>query len=108
MTRDVEERLTMFSKREVHIERLALNYQQVLDLNPPENPAKEKDARYRDYARVYGDRSWELDAIDPRQLVSLVENAIREKITDPQAWNDTRALEKTMTGQLLEVAKNLL
>ena len=108
MTRDVEERLTMFSKREVHIERLALNYQQVLDLNPPENPAKEKDARYRDYARVCGDRSWELDAIDPRQLVSLVENAIREKITDPQAWNDTRALEKTMTGQLLEVAKNLL
>jgi hypothetical protein len=79
MTRDVEERLTMFSKREVHIERLALNYQQVLDLNPPENPAKEKDARYRDYARVYGDRSWELDAIEPRQLVSLVENAIRER-----------------------------
>ena len=104
MTRDIKERLTMFSGDHVNIERLALNYDQVLALKPPENPAKESDARYYDYVRQYGESSWELDAIEPRALADLVTNAIKDKITDPQAWENTIKLQTTMTGQLLDIA----
>lgn len=104
MTRDIKERLTMFSGDHVTIERLALNYDQVLALKPPENPAKESDARFYDYVSQYGYASWELDAIEPRALADLVTNAIKDKITDPQAWENTKKLQTAMTGQLLDIA----
>jgi len=107
MTRDIKERLTMFSKGPVTVERLALNYEQVLELKPPENPAKETDSRYKDYLQKYGESSWELDAIEPRELARLVTEAIKAKITDPQAWNETQDLQAAMTAQILTIAKQL-
>lgn len=107
MTRDIKERLTMFSNGPVNVERLALNYDQVLELNPPENPAKETDSRYSEYLRNYGAASWELDAIEPRELARLVTEAIKAKITDPQAWNETKELQAAMTAQLFDIADQM-
>jgi hypothetical protein len=47
---------------------VALNWDQIKVLKPPENPAKETDSRYGDYVRQYGRSSWELDAVEPRYL----------------------------------------
>jgi len=107
MTRDIKERLTMFSNNPVIVERLALNYDQILVLKPPENPAKETDARYKDYLRNYGAASWELDAIEPRALADMVTAAIENKITDLTAWDDTRELQAAMTAQLIEIANQI-
>jgi len=82
MTRDVEERLCMFSECEVSVHRIALNMDQVEKYNPPENPAKLTDTRAADYIRKFGESSWELDALEPRILVSLVERKIEQLIIE--------------------------
>ena len=107
MTRDIKERLTMFSNNPVIVERLALNYDQILALNPPENPAKETDARYGDYLKNYGAASWELDAIEPQALADMVNTAIQNKINDFDAWNETQDLQAVMTAQLFEIANQM-
>jgi hypothetical protein len=60
MDRDVQERIALFSGRSVVFERLALKYDQVQILKPPENPAKITDSRAKQYIRMYGASSWEL------------------------------------------------
>lgn len=91
MTRDNRERLTTFAGTPILLQRLALNMPQIEELNPPPNPAKMTDARAADYVALYGDESWELDALDPEYISNLVENAVM-KLRDPERWNDS--LEK--------------
>ena len=107
MTRDIQERLTMFSGVPVEVERLAFNFDQVFALHPPENPAKETDARYKEYLQNFGPASWELDAIDPQALANLVNNAIDKKVTNPDAWINARLLQSGMTDQILEIANEM-
>lgn len=64
MTRDIQERLAMFGAATV-VRRIALTYDQVQAYNPPPNPAKLTDSRYKAYIERYGDESWELDALNP-------------------------------------------
>lgn len=92
MSRDVEERLDLFVKTSmdrcneigpnelpaVTMKRVALNIDQVRELNPPENPAKMTDSRANDYVARFGTSSWELDAIEPRQLAQIVRDAVSE------------------------------
>jgi hypothetical protein len=58
------------------VERIALNMDQVEEYNPPPNPAKETDARFKKYQAQYGDESWELDALDPTVLADLIRTNI--------------------------------
>lgn len=97
MTRDVEERLRLFSESPVTVNRVALNMEQVRRFNPPENPAKLTDSRSAEYVRRFGDSSWELDALDPATLANLVRTAVlalrdetihREAAAKQQAWRD--------------------
>ena len=62
MTRDVRERLSLFSspyKRQprvrVEVKRVALNMDQITQYDPPPNPAKETDSRFAAYKELYGD-----------------------------------------------------
>lgn len=85
MTRDVAERLSLFAGRVVNVKRLALTMDQVRRYDPPPNPAKQTDSRFAKYAELYGDESWELDALDPPVIARLVKDAIRPLI-DQSAW----------------------
>jgi hypothetical protein len=76
MTRDITDRLALFSGDEVEIDRLALNMDQVNQYSPPPNPAKTTDARFAGYVDIYGDESWELDALEPNVIVDLVRRAV--------------------------------
>lgn len=86
MDRDVKERLDMFSGLDVDFFRAALTMEQVDELNPPPNPAKATDSRFSSYRRQYGRESWELDALNPRQLVGILESAV-ERYRDADAWD---------------------
>lgn len=107
MTRDVRERLITFVGLDddfpLQVHRLALNYDQVEQWNPPENPAKETDSRYADYARRYGESSWELDAVEPRTLANLLREAILEYI-DPVTWQEVADREAGMRANLERLA----
>ncbi len=104
MTRDVEERLKMYSRLyDIEVVRLALNYDQVQQWQPPENPAKETDARYDRYVDEYGASSWELDAIEPRTLADLVTNSVNE-LLDQDQYDRAVEKERSMRAELLEFA----
>lgn len=99
MTRDIRERLEMFSGVRNTVERLALNWEQVEMWQPPENPAKETDARYKGYVEEFGESSWELDAIEPRTLAKLVREAVLE-LVDDDLWDEAVERENKMKGEL--------
>lgn len=89
MTRDLEDRLSLFNRYPVHLERIALNMAQIQERKPPPNPAKITDSRFKDYAARFGEESWELDALPPQYLVELVEGEITKRIDDDK-WAETR------------------
>lgn len=105
MTRDIKERLNLFSGRPVIVERLALNMDQVKTLNPPENPAKNTDSRYTAYIAEYGYASWELDAIEPRELARIVTAAV-EKLRDNLLWTAAVENEDSMRKELQNFANS--
>ncbi len=104
MTRDVIERLEMFMGG-AEVERLALNMDQVRKFRPPPNPAKTTDSRAGGYITKYGQSSWELDALPPDVIVSLIEEAIRSCIDDPGAWDSIVAREAGEANMLKGVAQ---
>lgn len=60
----------------VQIIRVALNMDQIEKYNPPPNPAKSTDSRFKSYQDKYGDESWELDALEPSVLDDLITTTI--------------------------------
>lgn len=74
MSRDIEERLLMFGVDSDNFifKRIALNMEQIDLYNPPPNPAKITDSRCGAYIREYGDKSWELDALEPKVIHDLI------------------------------------
>jgi len=83
MSRDIQDRLCLFTGREIEFERLALNMDQVREYDPPPNPAKVTDSRAKGYIAEFGDESWELDALEPSVLEELVRGAI-VKVVDEE------------------------
>lgn len=119
MTRDITERLVQFSGIDaylermdkgyatedfIHIHRLALNYDQVEQWQPPENPAKQTDSRFEAYEAKFGESSWELDAVEPRTLADLVRTGIDELI-DKDQWEFVASKEGQMRNELTGFAE---
>lgn len=90
MSRDIKDRLAVFGidmdGGEADFERLALNMNQVKQYNPPPNPAKLTDSRCSGYLTKFGNKSWELDALDPDVLADLVRDAVAQCL-DQKAWD---------------------
>lgn len=104
MTRDNHERLSMFARRPIPVVRLALNFDQVEQYDPPPNPAKVSDSRYEAYAIEHGHESWELDALDPSVIETLIQDALDE-IIDQDAWDEAMEAEQENRGHLERAAK---
>jgi hypothetical protein len=104
MTRDVLDRICLFSYGNVHVKRIALNMDQVEEYGPPENPAKTTDSRYEAYIRKYGESSWELDALEPTVLAALVRDEI-VLLRDPDLWEEAVVKEAKMRNDLKAMAK---
>lgn len=112
MTRDNEDHLRMFITRseqydngtEFEVRRLALNMDQVREHRPPPNPAKLTDSRVGGYIKKYGRQSWELDALDPRLIAELIQDAV-DDVRDPDRWEAAVESEKAARGRLADLAE---
>lgn len=102
MTRDNAQRLSMFSGLPVEVKRLALNADQIQEYDPPPNPAKLTDSRSAEYVRLYGDDSWELDALEPSVLAGLISDAIME-IRDHGLYDEVCERQAEIRQQLKDV-----
>ena len=109
MTRDIRDRLQHFLNVDIGyqsdfaVKRIALTMEQVEHWNPPPNPAKLSDARARDYISRYGLSSWEVDALTPETLTSLVSNEVLAHV-DMAAWEDSQRLEHAGRADLERAA----
>jgi hypothetical protein len=106
MSRDVQDRLELYSDGPVTVHRVALNHDQVLRHELPPDPAKWQDSRAADYIAKYGEYSWELDALDPTTLASIVENAIKQ-LVDLEKWRAAEKAQQAAQDKLQDVIDNL-
>ena len=82
---DLPARLAEYGGHHITLTRIALTRAQVNSL--PSFPAtdKRKDPRYKWFRSNFGDRCWELDAMDPNDLRDCVEREI-VRLIEPVAW----------------------
>jgi hypothetical protein len=66
---------------------------------------KRKDPRYQWFVRHFGQRCWELDALDPNELRNRVERFILDQI-DFEAWNRCKAVEQAEHQSLVAVMES--
>lgn len=115
MSRDIQDRLTLFLKTDLELlgddspqfefRRLALNMDQIDEFNPPPNPAKTTDSRAEAYIAEFGEESWELDALEPKVIVELIEKAVRS-VCDDSAYDAAVEREEADCKHLQAVADN--
>lgn len=107
MTRDIRDRLTTFSRggRGIEVERIALNMDQIEQYSPPPNFAKVTDARFAAYQALYGDDSWELDALDPATLNGLItSHTLRYR--NEELWRAAEERQEREREQLTSISNN--
>jgi hypothetical protein len=104
MVRDVAERLVTFGAH-AEIRKLALTMDQVDQYKPPPNPAKMTDSRAKDYVGKYGNESWEVDALRPDVLRSIIEAEITS-LTDQARIDRWIKLEEEDKARLRSVAQD--
>jgi hypothetical protein len=90
---DLPNRAAKYGGDHINFKRIALGREHLDAL--PSFPAsdKQKDPRYKWFVQHYGNRCWELDALDPRDLRELIENAIQQEI-EPDAWDRCAVVER--------------
>lgn len=109
MTRDLEERINLFAETDMYrtsfdLRRIALTMEQIKAQRPPPNPAKSTDARFKSYRNLYGNSSWELDALSPTFLNELVRSNIEIEI-DENRWDERKELIESARDEILRVSK---
>ena len=87
----------------IEIKRLALNMDQVEKYGPPPNFAKKPTVARRTTSPSSVDKSWELDALEPRVIEKLIRREIK-KLIDQDPWNEDEAQEAADKARLTELA----
>lgn len=103
MSEDILKRLTMFMGADLAVLRIALNWDQIEKFNPPPNPAKQTDSRYEAYVQRFGDKCWELDALEPDVLVRLIRETVLS-LRDEDAWEEAVQQENVHVATLKAMA----
>ncbi len=113
MVRDIRDRIEEFlTEGDESIEpnfeviQLALNLEQIKKYNPPPNPAKITDPRAKDYIRQFGNKSWELDALEPKLLIGITERGIAEFL-DIEKYNLCLKREQKEKEALIKFGESL-
>jgi len=91
---------------DLHVRRLALTPYQIEAYGLPTRPGKEKDPNAADFARRFGDRCVELDAMPPNTLRGLVRECL-EAHMDPVFLQRLKLAEREERRGLREI-QNLL
>jgi hypothetical protein len=105
MTRDLRDRIELFAEgAPAELVRIALSMEQIEERKPPPNPAKTTDPRFADYRNMFGDESWELDALPPSYISELVQSEIA-KIVDVDLWIERTEEVEKIRKKLTNTAK---
>lgn len=120
MIRDVRDRICEFvnalldddpgdsrDRAYVEVHPIALTMRQVEEYDPPPNPAKLTDSRAAWYVQKHGDSSWELDALNPKVLDSLVQSEIEACINDREAFDAVKEEQQEEIAGLRSYARGL-
>ncbi len=109
MSRDIRDRLELFMSVNgvaAEVKRIALNHDQVEKYKPPPNPAKLTDTRATVYIAEFGNKSWELDALEPKVMERLIQKMIN-KYRDPERWEEMKEREQEHVEALRKVSRGL-
>ncbi len=106
MVRDITDRLREFRVWPIEVVKLGLTMAQVKTFNPPPNPAKITDSRAKAYIEKFGEYSWEVDALPPRELNRIIDIAFGA-IIDNDKMNAVIAKEETDKKLLRKALGNL-
>ena len=100
---DLPDRLAKYGSDHVQVKRIALTQEQLAAL--PSFPAsdKRKDPRYKWFIENFGNRCWEIDALDPNMLRDRVEEEINLCITDLDAWERCETSDQAQRESLQHV-----
>lgn len=103
---DIEAKLTAMiqGRAKLHVERLAVEPQQVIDWKLPTRPTKRSDTRAAKFIAKYGAESVELDAIEPNMLRKLIDDAIT-RVGDSAEVQFLKHLEKIEREQFSQLPK---
>lgn len=104
MTRDIRERLALFGA-DVDVKRVALTMEQIERFSPPPNPTKLTDARASGYISEYGHECWELDALEPKIITSLIRNEVTA-LMDADLFTEVERREQTDKSNIQLVCDN--
>ncbi len=83
---------------------IALTREQIDRYNPPPNPAKITDPRAKNFISEHWHQSWEVDALKPQILNSILTNNI-EDLIDQSKFNHIVRKEKQDISQLEKIFK---
>lgn len=95
-----DDELNSIDPRPYHLNRLALNMDQVRKLHLQSSPSKPKDLRLKSYVQRFKTKKcWELAAIEPRKMAKLVKDSISSLI-DFKIWDEDKAREDKARAEL--------
>ena len=105
MIRDIRERLWRFGlgKNLVTVHPVALTYAQIEEYGPPPNPAKVTDPRASQYIEEHGHTSWELDALPPDALHTLLHEYLQDLI-DMDLYKERIEVERDHRAEIQRYA----
>lgn len=109
MARDIKERMIEFGIYEYgdfEVLRPALTTQQVRQFKCPENPAKMTDPRAGRYVKQHGYKSWELDALPPKNLIQIITRNVENNI-DSDLYKKQIQVEGKQKKIISDFAKKL-
>ncbi len=106
MSRDIQDRLSVFGVIGLVFVRIALNREQINHYNPPPNPAKLTDTRANGYISEHGNQSWELDALEPKVISSLIKSTILG-VRNEKIFQETMKREEKYIQQLKDFQESI-
>lgn len=104
LARDIADRVRIMAGVPVYCHRIALTPDQVEEYGCPPNPAKKTDGRYEKFRGVYGEESYELDALTPETIENLIESSVL-MMRDETEWVKQVAIEQQMKERLANVVQ---
>ena len=85
MVKDIQDRLLEFDCPSwLDVRKLALTMEQIEEHKPPPNPVKMTDTRANRYVEEHGESSWEVDALPPKLLDTIIRRAVNSYIDKPK------------------------
>ncbi len=85
---------------------IGITMEQIKKYNLPPNPAKLTDPRAKGYVKKFGNISWEVDALKPNIIESIVKQSI-ESVIDVNMYLDILKKEEEERNKIRKLVENL-